>query len=126
MIGSAVVSQVRRNVATPAGTVPAISRMRDSGIGPGPLGILETKPTADAPMRTAIAASASDAMQQILTRGDTRNISESSVEYEVRELHTIQIIGPPAIERLSNSTSNARGNMLSTKSKLLLSLTMAT
>jgi len=77
-------------------------------------------------MRTAIAASASDAMQQILTRGDTRNISESSVEYEVRELHTIQIIGPPAIERLSNSTSNARGNMLSTKSKLLLSLTMAT
>ena len=32
------------------------------------------------------AASASDAMQQILTRGDTRNISESSVEYEVREI----------------------------------------
>jgi hypothetical protein len=77
-------------------------------------------------MRTAIAASASDAMQQILIRGDTRNISESSVEYEVREMHTIQIIGPRAVERLSNSTSNARGNMLSTKSKLLLSLTMAT
>jgi hypothetical protein len=48
-------------------------------------------------MRIAIAASASDAMQQILTRGDTGNISDYSVEYEVREMHTTQIIGPRAL-----------------------------
>jgi predicted small secreted protein len=48
------------------------------------------------------------------------------VEYEVREMHSLQIIGPRAVKRLSNSTSNARGNMLTRKSKLLLSLTVAT
>ena len=44
----------------------------------------------------------------------------------MREMHSLQINGPRAIERLSNSTSNARGNMLTRKSKLLLSLTVAT
>src|SRR6266550_2889459 len=80
MIGSTVVSQVRRNVATPGGTVYAISRMRDSGMGPGPLGIRDTRPMADAPIRTASAASSSEAMQQTLTRGGTGNISRLVVE----------------------------------------------
>src|ERR1700741_2741853 len=75
MIGSAGVSHVKRNVATPGGTVCAISRIRASGIGPGPLGIRDTSPIADAPQDTASAASASDAMQQILTLGGTWNIS---------------------------------------------------
>src|ERR1700694_3167440 len=80
MIGSAVVSQVSRKVATPGGTVRAMSRMRDSAMGPGPLGIRDTRPMAEAPLRTARAASASAAMQQILTRGGTRNISYPLVD----------------------------------------------
>ena len=44
----------------------------------------------------------------------------------MQEMHSLQIIGPRAVKRLSNSTSNARGNMLTRKSKLLLSLTVAT
>jgi len=35
---------------------------------PGPLGMAETKPNAEAPLAMAIAASAWDLMQQILTR----------------------------------------------------------
>jgi len=68
MIGGAVVSHVNRNVATAGGTLSAISRINDSGIGPGPLGIRDTSPIADAPWRTASAASAREEMQQIFTR----------------------------------------------------------
>ncbi len=66
--------------ATVGGTVAAISRMRRSEMGPGPLGIRETRPMADAPIRTARAASASDAMQQTLTRVVTGNISGPLVD----------------------------------------------
>src|ERR1700681_2927631 len=94
IIGSAVVSQVRRKVATPGGTVQAISRMRDSGIGPGPLGIRDTRPMADAPIRTASAASAAEAMQQTLTRIGMGNITESLVDTLYG--NCIQLCGPRA------------------------------
>ncbi len=38
-----------QEVATPGGTVAAISAMRLSGMTPGPLGIVETSPNAEAP-----------------------------------------------------------------------------
>jgi hypothetical protein len=43
--------------------------MSGSSITPGPLGIAETSPSADAPASTAMAASAALEMQQIFTRG---------------------------------------------------------
>jgi hypothetical protein len=43
--------------------------MVSSAITPGPLGISETRPRAEAPWRMAIQASATLRMQQILTRG---------------------------------------------------------
>jgi hypothetical protein len=67
--------QVRRNVATPGGTDAAISAIASSEITPGPLGIADTSPTAEAPYRMAMAASATLLMQQILTRGFTRTLS---------------------------------------------------
>src|SRR5205814_7904934 len=79
MIGSAFVSQVRRNVPIVGGTVSAISRMRASGMGPGPLGMRETSSIADAPNRTASSASRTDATQQTLILGGARNISATVV-----------------------------------------------
>src|SRR5947207_1142089 len=87
MIGSAVVSHVKRKVPIAGGTVSAISRMRASGIGPGPLGMRETRPMADAPRRTASSASRREATQQTLTRGATRNIY-GMTDYNLEELHT--------------------------------------
>src|SRR5450759_3340547 len=125
MIGSAVVSQVSRKVATPGGTVSAISRMRDSGMGPGPLGIRDTRPRADAPIRTASAASSSDAMQQTLTLGGTGNITEPSVDTIYG--NCIQSYRRAArVQRLLPATRYARGNMLTRKSRLLLGLAAAT
>src|SRR5215510_10253440 len=69
MIDSASCKQVSRNELTPGGTIAAISAIRSSGIGPGPLGIADTKPIADAPASIAIHASSMLAMQQIFTRG---------------------------------------------------------
>jgi len=66
-------------VATPGGTVSAISRISDSAIGPGPLGIRETRPMAEAPQSMASLASAWEAMQQIFTRGGTVNIAGSVI-----------------------------------------------
>lgn len=43
--------------------------MHSSAIGPGPLGICETRPKAEAPHSIAIAASSTLAMQQIFTLG---------------------------------------------------------
>lgn len=60
---------VSRKVATPGGTVVAISVMVSSAMTPGPLGMAETNPNAEVPYRTAMAASATLLMQQILTRG---------------------------------------------------------
>jgi hypothetical protein len=42
---------------------------------PGPLGISDTNPTADAPHSTAMRASNALAMQQTLTRGRINSIS---------------------------------------------------
>ena len=46
MIEAASCKQVSRNELTPGGTVAAISAIKSSGIGPGPLGIADTKPIA--------------------------------------------------------------------------------
>ena len=51
------------------GTLAAIRPMSSSPITPGPLGMCETKPSADAPQSTATAASSTLPMQQIFTRG---------------------------------------------------------
>jgi hypothetical protein len=69
MIDSASGLLVRRTVVMPGGTARAISVIFSSLIGPGPLGIAETSPMAEAPYRIAIAASSDDAIQQIFTRG---------------------------------------------------------
>jgi hypothetical protein len=69
MIEAASCKHVRRNELTPGGIVAAISTINASGIGPGPLGIADTSPTADAPASIAIHASSTLAIQQIFTRG---------------------------------------------------------
>jgi hypothetical protein len=68
MIPSASCRHVNRNVATPGGTCGTISAISASSIGPGPLGIADTSPIADAPYRTASMASSTLAIQQILKR----------------------------------------------------------
>ena len=55
-------------MAIGGGTAAEIFAMRDSEMTPGPLGISDTKPSADAPRRTASRPSSIDVMQQILTR----------------------------------------------------------
>jgi hypothetical protein len=59
---------VRRNVAIGGGTLETISEISLSSITPGPLGISDTKPSADAPYFIAKFASSTDDMQQIFTR----------------------------------------------------------
>jgi len=59
----------QQKCANPSGTVAAISAISSSEITPGPLGMLETKPSDDAPHSTASAASSTLLMQQIFTRG---------------------------------------------------------
>ena len=66
---SASVAQVSRKVATPGGTRAAISAISSSAITPGPLGMVETSPSAEAPARIAAHASSTDEMQQTLMRG---------------------------------------------------------
>src|SRR5580700_4586025 len=61
--------EVSRNVPMAGGTVAAISAISSSPITPGPLGMRETRPSADAPPSTARAASSMLLMQQIFTRG---------------------------------------------------------
>jgi hypothetical protein len=69
MIESTSCKQVNRNELTPGGTIAAISAIRSSGIGPGPLGIADTSPMAEAPASIAIHASSMLAIQQIFTLG---------------------------------------------------------
>ena len=57
-----------RKASIPGGTSAAISAARSFEIGPGPLGIGETSPIADAPASTAIHTSSIDLMQQTFTR----------------------------------------------------------
>jgi hypothetical protein len=60
---------VNKNDETAGGIEAAISAIISSSITPGPLGIEDTSPNADAPCSTARRASATDEMQQILTLG---------------------------------------------------------
>src|SRR5687768_16438336 len=69
MIASASSWHVSKNELTPGGIVAAISAISSSGIGPGPLGIADTSPTADAPCSMASHASSTLGMQQIFIRG---------------------------------------------------------
>jgi len=62
-------SDVSKNVAIGGGTVMAMRAMVDSSTTPGPLGMDETRPSADAPCAMASRASSGDLMQQIFTRG---------------------------------------------------------
>src|SRR5437764_12927783 len=61
--------EVSRNVAMGGGTEAAMLVISASAITPGPLGMCETNPTADAPNSIANAASSTLAMQQIFTLG---------------------------------------------------------
>src|SRR6266436_3438957 len=72
------VAEVSRKVPIAGGMCRAMSAIASSEITPGPLGMAETSPTAEAPQEIAARASASEAMQQILIRGivltgDARN-----------------------------------------------------
>ena len=69
MIASAEVAQVSKNVPIGGGVRAAISAIVSSQITPGPLGIDDTSPKADAPAAIAVSASSSEAMQQILVFG---------------------------------------------------------
>src|SRR6185503_4656588 len=80
MIDAASCKQVSRNELTPGGTIAAISAIRSSAIGPGPLGIADTRPIALAPASIAIHASVILAMQQILTRGFVVGFIEHQVD----------------------------------------------
>jgi len=59
--------EVNRKEEMEGGTILAMFAMVLSGITPGPLGISETNPKADAPYRMASHASLTLPMQQILT-----------------------------------------------------------
>src|SRR5438477_3926714 len=69
MIESISCLLVRRNVAMGGGTVAAISAICSSLMTPGPLGMAETNPSADAPAAMAMRASSTELMQQTFTRG---------------------------------------------------------
>src|SRR6266852_3649804 len=69
MMPATLCREVRRNVPIGGGTVAAISAMSSSSMTPGPLGMLETRPSADDPHLIARAASSTLPMQQIFTRG---------------------------------------------------------
>src|SRR5260221_11729284 len=60
---------VSRKVPMAGGTRAAMSAISASSITPGPLGMDDTSPSAEAPARTARAASSALLMQQILMRG---------------------------------------------------------
>src|SRR5688572_23179050 len=64
---SASVNAVSRNVSVGGGTAAAIAAMSGSSIGPGPLGIAETRPIVEAPVSMASRASSRLAMQHIFT-----------------------------------------------------------
>lgn len=67
MIFSAVVSLVNKKVETAGGILFTISLINLSSITPGPLGILPTKPNAEAPLFIANLASSKLLIQQIFT-----------------------------------------------------------
>jgi hypothetical protein len=58
--------------------VAEISAIRSSLITPGPLGIDETRPSAEAPHSMASAASSTEPMQQIFMRGTRVGLMDAS------------------------------------------------
>src|SRR5271157_5228608 len=92
MMESASCLLVSKKEDTEGGIVAAISAIRSSVITPGPLGIEETRPRADAPCWIASWASLMLLMQQILTRvffvGCKRNfptLMRANTSYHARE-----------------------------------------
>jgi len=69
MMASTSCSQVSKKDAIGGGILHAISAICSSDITPGPLGILDTSPSAAAPYWIASCASGRLAMQQIFTLG---------------------------------------------------------
>src|SRR5690349_19580440 len=67
---SAFCSLVRRKEPIGGGIVAAIAAIVSSPMTPGPLGIADTRPKAEAPQAIASAASSTELMQQILIRGE--------------------------------------------------------
>src|SRR5438874_6550331 len=92
--------QVSRKVATPGGTCRTISAISSSAIGPGPLGMAETKPIAAAPARTASRACSIDAIQQIFTRVGTgiKVTLLATGTYKLKSVPMAQTRQPPNIE----------------------------
>src|ERR1700719_2159327 len=72
MMAAASRIEVSRTVAIGGGTTAVMRAMAASSITPGPLGMDETRPKAEAPYAMASRASAGDLMQQIFTRGRIR------------------------------------------------------
>ena len=66
-------------MATGGGTLAAMFAINDSGIIPGPLGMAETTPMADAPWEIASLASSTDLIQQIFTLVRTETLSLRSL-----------------------------------------------
>jgi hypothetical protein len=69
MMSGTFCREVSKNVPIAGGMLAAISAIRSSLMTPGPLGMCETNPSADAPHSMARAASLTLPMQQIFTRG---------------------------------------------------------
>src|SRR5213596_661547 len=90
MMASGECSLVRREVAIGGGTVSAIRAIASSEMTPGPLGIAETRPNAEAPQPIASTASAGELMQQILTLGRvcTGGVEAASGRCERLPVHT--------------------------------------
>lgn len=68
MIAVADTSEVSKTAETPTGVRFDTDAIKVSSITPGPLGIADTSPIADAPAPIAMSASSWDEMQQIFTR----------------------------------------------------------
>ena len=107
MISSARRRLVSRKVATPGGTDSAIERMRRSGIGPGPLGIADTSPTALAPWAIASRASSTLCMQQTL------NLTEDTSLLELPFPRASIIGSPAALDQSKKAPVSSTGTELS-------------
>src|SRR6185503_5098445 len=94
-MASASVRHVSRKVSVGYGTAAAMAVIVSSGIGPGPLGIAETRPIADAPAPIASRASSRSAMQQTLTKGTRTSVPAIGVLVEVL------VLGPHDAEALA-------------------------
>ena len=77
-------------MAIGGGTVAAIRAITSSEMTPGPLGMAETSPKAEAPQAIASAASAGDLMQQIFTLGCVCTTCVGAVY----SLHAVQVWDP--------------------------------